>query len=59
MKIYIANPDAWFDTNTIAIPITVIEHGFAIFLGTKNGKLDEESCTLDEFTIISERYEGR
>ncbi len=60
---YIAKPDTWFDEGTEARPVTgfwdcsTLEDGkyvhteSAIFLGFRNGKLDEEGCSLLEFDI--------
>lgn len=46
----------WFDENTIAILIDDyrnrgLEAG--LFLGTRNGKLDEEICSFEEFTTYT------
>lgn len=60
MRLYIAKPDTWFDEGTEAQPVTGFwdcetEDGTktkcAIFLGIRDGKPDEEGCTLEEFVI--------
>jgi len=55
MKIFISKENEWFDKGSIAILISKPfgsspESG--IFLGTKNGELDEETCSFDEFEIF-------
>ena len=56
MERYISNGE-WFDEGTEAKVIgkpfgTTPESG--LFLGTRNGKPDEEVCGFDEFTITPE-----
>ena len=58
---YIAKPNTWFDEGT---EVEIMEGpwdstdidgnyiGFGLFVGFRNGSLDEESCGLDEFDIV-------
>ena len=56
---YISKEGGWFDVGTEAILIDDYgEEGFpgcGLFRGIKNGHLDEEICTMDEFVIKEER----
>lgn len=51
---YIAKPDTWYDEGTEAQLIDdyrpQIDSG--LFCGYKNGKLDEEICSFDEFEVV-------
>lgn len=64
MRKYIAKPDTWFDVGTEAQPVTgfwdcgtlnedgeYVNTQSAIFLGIRNGKEDEEGCSLLEFEV--------
>lgn len=52
MTTYITKPDMWFDAGTEAFLIAEIVPGQSgLFLGTRDGKPDEESCGYDEFEI--------
>ena len=44
----------WFDKGTEAKPLGTLDKGLGMFLGMRNGKLDEEWCKLDEFEIEEE-----
>ncbi len=47
----------WFDKGTEAKPLGKLSNEMGMFLGKRNGKLDEEWCRLDEFEIIEEDKE--
>ena len=47
----------WFDKGTEVKPLGKLGNGMGMFLGKRNGKLDEEWCRLDEFEIIEEDKE--
>ena len=48
--VYVAKPGTWFDAGTIAIPLGCVEEDpVMVWVGTKDGTLDEEVCPLDEF----------
>ena len=60
---YIAKPDTWFDEGSEATLLgelwndyrdakLTIKSQSGLFLGYKNGKLDEEVCCIDEFIEI-------
>jgi hypothetical protein len=52
----------WFDKGTEAklISDSASEaYPFAIFEGIRNGKVDEETCTFDEFEILEDDHEER
>ena len=63
IKRYTAKSGTWFDEGTEALPVTgfwncdELEDGeyvttqCAIFLGIRNGKPDEEGCTVLEFEV--------
>ena len=51
---YIARKDTWFDAYTEAVRLIPMYTGmdgrrWALFVGHKNNRLDEEICCLDEF----------
>jgi hypothetical protein len=58
---YIAKPNTWFDEGT---EIELVDDygkdkrcpmpGVGLFCGLKNGHLDEEVCTFDEFETTNE-----
>lgn len=50
---YFSKKDEWFDEGTEAV-LTADCRSFAIFVGYRNGNLDEEACSLDEFYIIED-----
>jgi len=54
---YIAKADTWFDEGTKAEMLSGPWDGempkLGLFAGIKNGKPDEEVCSLDEFEIRS------
>lgn len=62
---YTAKPNTWFDEGTEAVPLTEIWKtserfngpiiGSALFLGIRDGKEDEEVCSLSEFFITEEK----
>lgn len=65
MKRYFAKPDTWYDEGTEAFPLTeffeayddhalTIRNDWALFEGIKDGKPDEETCTMAEFNIVEE-----
>ncbi len=60
---YIAKADTWFDEGTEAIPIIDFVDAyddwemtklnpFSLFRGIRNGEVDEEICTIDEFEAM-------
>lgn len=49
---YIAKKDTWFDEGTEAELICECGPYQAVFKGFKDGKLDEELCSFEEFDII-------
>lgn len=52
---YIAKPNEWFDEGTIVELIDDYRHALSgdsgLFRGYRNGKMDEEICTFDEFEV--------
>lgn len=55
---YFAKKDTWYDEGTEAFLLCLYTEGTlndpghgGLFSGTKNGKLDEEGCGFDEFTV--------
>ena len=56
---YIAKPNTWFETGTECMLIDGSEDKdghFGLFIGIKDGRVDEETCPMDEFEIKDEVY---
>ena len=51
MKIYVSKQNEWYDEHTIAVEITPISMESGLFVGIKDGKIDQEICSYDEFDI--------
>ncbi len=52
---YIAKPNEWFDEGTVVELVDDYRPGLGgncgLFRGIRNGTMDEEVCTFDEFEI--------
>lgn len=42
----------WYDKDTLCIRLIETVDGDGIFCGPKNGQLDEEMCSINEFNIV-------
>ena len=49
---YIAKPGGWFDAGTEVELLINCEPGGWIMLGLRNGILDEELCSPEEFDVV-------
>lgn len=55
----IAKSDTWFDKGTEVELLQEITSLSGLFLGTRNGKPDEEVCRYDEFEEIEDDLPNR
>jgi len=51
---YISKEEGWYDTGTESTLLFEITDGLGMFKGIKDGELDEEPCSYDEFEIIED-----
>lgn len=59
---FIAKPNTWFDADTEAKLLADYAPqwpGCGLFEGLRNGQLDEEDCSFEEFDIVEEANDDR